>query len=105
MPAFLSFKLSSVTLWRATAQSAQFVKHLDAPYDIRITRADYDSESRLKPDAVSKVYYDSAISTSGAVINAVPLDWPVLQGRRTSEYRIPSPRADLTLKKEELDYL
>ncbi|RMS11433.1 Valyl-tRNA synthetase [Pseudomonas coronafaciens pv. coronafaciens] len=56
-------KLSGVTRYgaRQKLQARKFVKQWMRPMALRITEQTYDSESRLKPDAVSKVYYDGCI--------------------------------------------
>lgn len=58
-----AFKLSGVTRYgaRQKLQARKFAKQWMRPMALRITEQTYDSESRLKPDAVTKVYYDGCI--------------------------------------------
>lgn len=56
-------KLSGVTRYgaRQRLQARKFPKSWMRPMALGITEQTYDSESKLKPDAVRKIYYDGCI--------------------------------------------
>lgn len=56
-------KLSGVTRYgaRQRLQARKFPKTWMRPMALGITEQTYDSESKLKPDSIKKIYYDGCI--------------------------------------------